>query len=260
MRYKMKDVTILIPVRIDSYFRLENLCSVVKYLTTNYLTNIYVVESAEYNNNILKTILPKQIKYMFKKDNDPVFFRTQIINNVVGEIHTKYVSIWDADVLFPVRQILRAIELLRSDKCDFVYPYDGSFMDTTQIVRQIYLEYGDVNILEELSNMMSAPYGIGMKGGAFIANTQKYKEAGMENLKFYGWGPEDWERYERWKNLNYRIEIVTGKLFHLSHPRDMNGTHNSYQQKIYSFYEKDITSFSSKEEIVKRMNLQNYSI
>ena len=184
MRYKMKDVTILIPVRIDSYFRLENLCSVVKYLTTNYLTNIYVVESAAYNNNILKTILPKQIKYMFKKDNDPVFFRTQIINNVVGEIHTKYVSIWDADVLFPVRQIIRAIELLRSDKCDFVYPYDGSFMDTTQIVRQIYLEYGDVNILEELSNMMSAPYGIGMKGGAFIANTQKYKEAGMENLKF----------------------------------------------------------------------------
>lgn len=55
---------------------------------------------------------------------------------------------------------------------------------------------------------MLSPYGNGMRGGAFLAKTVQYKNAGMENLNFYGWGPEDWERYERWMNLGYKVGNV----------------------------------------------------
>ena len=117
----------------------------------------------------------------------------------------------------------------------------------------MYMENGNLAMLGELQDMMSTPYGDDMRGGAFIAKTQSYREAGMENLQFYGWGPEDWERYERWLALGYMVKDVKGCLFHLSHPRDINGKNNSSQQRIFSFYQKDITVFSSAEEIKKRM-------
>ena len=92
---------------------------------------------------------------------------------------------------------------------------------------------------------MSLPYGTDMRGGAFLANREAYIKAGMENENFYGWGPEDWERIERWKNLGYRIKTIDGVLFHLTHPRDMNGKHNSEGQRKITTQEKDKICFSS---------------
>ena len=77
----------------------------------------------------------------------------------------------------------------------------------------------------------------------------------MENLNFYGWGPEDWERIERWKALGYRLKNITGNLYHLSHPLDINGRHNSDAQRRVSVFQKDITCFSSATEIKQRLNL-----
>lgn len=79
----------------------------------------------------------------------------------------------------------------------------------------------------------------------------------MENENFYGWGPEDWERIERWKNLGYRIKTIDGVLFHLIHPRDMNGKHNSEGQRKITTQEKDKICFSSAEEIRQHLNLEN---
>ena len=55
------------------------------------------------------------------------------------------------------------------------------------------------------------------------------------------------------KNLRYRMKTIEGDIFHLSHPRDMNGMHNSEQQRIVSSYEKDVTALSSIEEMNARL-------
>lgn len=248
----MKDLTVLIPVRIESIIRLENILAVIKYLTSNFDLEICILEASKYNNMVLKNLLPAEIKYTFVKDNDPIFYRTKYINILVQSVRTPLLAIWDADVVFPPHQIEEAVEILRTDNYDIVFPYDGIFWDTSRNIRQMFIETGDIGMLIELKDMMTSLYGAGMKGGAFIANTEKYIKAGMENLKFYGWGPEDWERYERWKNLKYKMKTIKGDIFHLSHPRDMNGTHNSEQQRIISFYEKDVTALSSIDEISKR--------
>jgi len=255
MRHELKDLTILIPVRIESIIRLENLQAVIKYLTKYFDVNIYVLEASVYNNGILKSILPQQIKYKYIKDLDPVFYRTKYINMMASCVQTKYLAIWDADVVFPINQVLEALELLRSGIYSFSFPYDGRFLDTSQIIREIFIEYEDIELLQSLHNYMTLPYGNNMKGGAFFANTEKYRESGLENLRFYGWGPEDWERHERWLNFGHTMKSVKGVLFHLSHPRDMNGMHNSVQQKSYTFYEKDLTRYSSKEELKSRFKL-----
>lgn len=120
----------------------------------------------------------------------------------------------------------------------------------------MFIESGDVDMLWNLRGFMHAPYGTDMRGGAFLANREAYIKAGMENENFYGWGPEDWERIERWKNLGYRIKTIDGVLFHLTHPRDMNGKHNSEGQRKITTQEKDKICFSSAEEIRQHLNLK----
>lgn len=253
MKYDMDDLTVLMPVRIESIIRLENLLAVIRYLTDNFNVRIAVLEASQHNNKILQRLIPEEVRYTFVKDTDPVFYRTKYINSLTLSAYTPYIAVWDADVVFPPQQINQSVELLRTGEYDVIFPYDGMFWDTSKDIRQMFIETGDIEMLTELKEMMSSLYGPGMKGGAFIVNRGKYINAGMENLRFYGWGPEDWERYERWKNIGLRMKTIKGNLYHLSHPRDMNGTHNSEQQRIISFYEKDMTAFSSAEEIRKRM-------
>ncbi|GHU62635.1 hypothetical protein FACS1894123_03930 [Bacteroidia bacterium] len=96
---------------------------------------------------------------------------------------------------------------------------------------------------------MSLIYGDQHKGGAFIANTEKYKQTGMENEHFYGWGPEDYERYERWINLNYKVYNAPGCMYHLSHPRDINGKFSSQRQSELTNAERTKSKNSSYDEL-----------
>ena len=76
-----------------------------------------------------------------------------------------------------------------------------------------------MNILEEHTAFMQSLYAPNPVGGVFFANRQSYIESGLENESFYGWGLEDGERYNRWKNLDYKVSRVRGDAFHLTHPR-----------------------------------------
>ena len=98
------------------------------------------------------------------------------------------------------------------------------------LARALYFKRKNIKVLHQNQRRMSLIYGQNHKGGAFIANTEKYKQTGMENEKFYGWGPEDYERYDRWINLGFRIYHAPGCMYHLSHPRDINGRFNSQRQ------------------------------
>ena len=101
---------------------------------------------------------------------------------------------------------------------------------------------------------MSLIYGDDHAGGAFIVDTEKYKQTGMENENFYGWGWEDYERYDRWINLGLNIYRAPGCMYHLSHPRDMNGNFTSQRQKDISRAEHIKTWKSSYDELIEKYN------
>ena len=58
---ELTDVTFLIPVRIDSIVRLENLLEVVNYILNFFNTRVFVLEADSYDNNILRSLLPKEV-------------------------------------------------------------------------------------------------------------------------------------------------------------------------------------------------------
>lgn len=236
----LQDVTFLIPIRLDSVIRIENLLISIKNLTRHFNTNIIVLEASSYCNGILKRMLPSYVRYLFVEDHDPIFYRTHYLNVMTQICESNIVAIWDADVILPSVQIEEAVNLLRAQKCDVALPYDGRFFDISKTIREIFVKQMNVDFLIRNSDKMYYLYGEYVSGGAIFVDREKYIEAGLENEKFYGWGPEDQERMERWANFNYRIMRVNGGLFHLTHPRDLNGTFNSDLQRrcsCYSLYE-----------------------
>jgi len=229
----IRDNTFLIPIRTDSIVRIENILLVTQFLIAHFDTNIRVLECALHNNGLLEKLLDKAIQYDFLEDNDPILFRTKYINQMVREAETPFVAIWDTDVIISVDQIINAVELLRNGKADFVYPYEKQFLDTTPIIRKMFLHEGNIEILEQNTKKMKKMYLPNPLGGAFLANAKSYKESGLENEDFYGWGGEDGERYYRWENLGYKVKQISGPLFHLSHPRGINSVFHNVDQNFF---------------------------
>lgn len=249
MKNDLTDMTFLIPLRIDSIVRLENMLMSIRFLLRNFDTNITVLQVAAYENGIVPLLLDKKIKYRFIEDYDMVFYRTKYLNIMTRDADTKYVGIWDTDVVIPKEQIADAVQKLRQGY-DIAYPYDGHFYDTTSIIREQFLKSGNIKLLKINQSKMGLIYGPQMKGGAMFVNREAYIAAGMENEKFYGWGPEDFERYERWKILDYSIYQAEGSLYHLTHSRGSNSSFRSKGQMKDSNKERFLTEMSSKEDII----------
>lgn len=248
MKFNTKDFTFLIPIRIDSIVRVENLLLSIRYLLQYFDTNIMVLEASNYNNGILQKLLDKRVQYQFVEDKDPIFYRTKYINIMTQKSTTPFIGIWDADVIIPKDQIQDSIQKLR-DGYEIAYPFDGHFYDTTDIIREFYLKTRQINILIKNKDKMVLIYGNQMKGGAIFVNKEAYMQAGMENEKYYGWGAEDWDRFRRFNIFNYKIHCSTGCLFHLTHPRGINSADRSFDHKMNFTQQLFLTTSSTKEDI-----------
>ena len=246
-RFNLKDVTIVIPIRIDSVERIENLLAVTNHINHNYLTTICVLEAACYDNHILSRILPRNVIYTFVEDYDPIFHRTRYINEMCTNVCTPFIAIWDADIIIPRKQVIDAVEQLRADVCDLAYPYSGKFFDTGAIIRNYYINHPTVSFLEKNYPLMNILYGERCVGGCFIVRKEKYLQCGGENEEFYGWGYEDYERIIRLERLGMRLHRSEGHLYHLSHPRNINGTHSNYFQRERSKYIADCVTHKTEE-------------
>jgi len=253
MKFDLKDTTFIIPVRIDSMIRLENLLLTVDNLESNFNTNIIVIEASYYNNGLLKKLLSNNITCLFVEDKDPIFHRTKHLNTVSQEVNTDITGIWDADIILECYQIIEAVQQLRNKNCDVAYPYDGLFLDTSEIIRNHYLLNRDIYFLKKNTLKMNLMYSSVKEGnsvgGAFLISTEKYKLSGLENEAFYGWGVEDGERFQRWTIMNFSFFRSQGALFHLSHPRDINGKMRSEAYSLKALDEVNIIINSTKEEL-----------
>jgi predicted glycosyltransferase involved in capsule biosynthesis len=229
-KVKIKDTTFLIPVRIDSVTRLENILLIINFLLSHFDTSIYILEAAPYNNQLLDKLLPANVSHTFIEDQDPVFHRTKYINHMVRACSTPYLSVWDADVLVSPRQIITSLAQLRENRADFVYPYDKHFLDTTPILRELYIQSQDFELLKKHVGKMTRMNLKESVGGAFLATKKAYIKTGIENEFFYGWGPEDIDRINRWKILGYAYKRIQGPLFHLTHERGQNSSFHSSKQ------------------------------
>lgn len=259
MKVNLLDTTFIIPIRIDSIIRLENLLMSLELILQHFQTQILIIESSPYPNQIIPSLIQDpSVNYIYYQDKDPVFYKTKLLNYLTSQVKTTIIGVWDADVLILPLQIKEAILQLSLNTCDIAYPYDGECLDTSDILREYYWRHRNLSFLQKHRNKMNPLYAIegeiGAVGGAFFAKTEKYVEAGMENENFYGWGLEDGERHYRWLEFGYRIYRSKGCMFHLSHPRDINGAFRSKEHNQKAIHDMNIVVDYSYNELIGKFH------
>jgi GT2 family glycosyltransferase len=217
----LTDITFLIPVRIDSDQRNNNLSILLNLLNRDFETNVIVLEADKKQLYVPPKEI-KNLKYFFIHDEDEIFYRTRYINQMIAMSSTPYIAVWDTDAIAAPGQIADAVTALRNQVAVMAFPFDGRFYEVSGTLYNLFCITLKFEALLNNLNLMPLRYGYNMVGGAFMVNREKYITAGMENEIFYGWGDEDNERVKRMEVLGLPIYRAQGPLFHLWHQRGQN--------------------------------------
>lgn len=191
-KFDARDVTFMIPYKYDNEDRKENLELCEKYIRQYFNTNIDVYQASE-----------------------SVFHRTKYLNTMAKLCNESIVINQDCDVLIPPIQLIESIIKVRNG-IDVCYPYDGRFAGLNRYLWYYKLlnnlDLGICNNYELKGNDKFNTYG-----GCIIFNREAFIKGGMENENFISWGAEDYERYERFTKLEFKVKRIKGLLFHVNH-------------------------------------------
>ena len=255
MRHNLKDFNFLILIRLDSIQRLENILAITHSLCMHFDTNITVLEVAYHYNGILKSLLNKKINYQFIEDKDPVFYKTRYINLLLKDVQTPFLSIWDADIVVDKQNIIAVTSKLQNGLADVALPYNGTCFEVPEIIRNLYLKNKNIKYLQRNKSKMNFLHNKTLVGGAVFIRKDKFIMSGMDNEIHYGWGNDDFDRFERFKILGFEIFRTDNPLFHLFHPREANSYYVGLFHTEISTGELATTMNSSKNEVLaKRCN------
>lgn len=215
-----REVTFVIPLRIDSLEREMNLDTLLTFLSERKKTSVLILEADVNPHYRMKSSYPN-VSYRFVRDEDPIFHRTRYLNELLREAQTPVVGIWDTDVIVSEEQIGAAIREIQKGKAVLSFPYDGRFGYYSPDDSSSFRENRSVSFLKACM-CKHVYFTSNAVGGAFLVNKAVYLSAGGENEHFYAWGVEDLERVKRMEILDLPVYRAKGPLFHLYHPQSGN--------------------------------------
>lgn len=221
-RLDLTDTTFMIPVKIDSEDRILNLNIVTMYLRTYFDTNIIIAEQGAHSR--IPDLIGQTLynTYIFCKDPTEGFHKSLLINSMIKQSTTPIVVMHDSDVLCYVDQYVEAVNLLRQNKVDFVYPFNGHVSNIKKNFIPQILDTMRIDFLQQKTSNTKdlAP------GGCVMYNRSKFIQAGMMNEHFVSYGPEDAEQLLRQMRLGYKFTRTSRILFHLDHVKTNHSTDN----------------------------------
>ena len=224
----MKDLTFIIPTRIETEDRLRNIISSVSYLLKHLPAKVIVKEVAPQSTFKFRAI-PEIKKYadisnlthLYENSVAPLFCKSKVLNDLIVAADTKFVANYDADCILPLTSYHQAYALLAGDKADVVYPYGcGIYQWKAEYNMQVYQEFVstlDYRVLDKRKSLSNSTIG-----WTQFVNRQKYIDSYMMNENFISWGCEDDEFYFRMSTLGNRIARVEDYVYHLEHSRTDN--------------------------------------
>ncbi|HLR38036.1 MAG TPA: galactosyltransferase-related protein [Chitinophagaceae bacterium] len=246
----LRDVTFLIPIRIDSESRLENLYIVTQYIYKFFRTSVLIGES-DSSSKIDPLLLPPNCKLFYRKDNNRLLHRTMLNNYLIKKAQSSIIVIHDTDVVLPLDQIIQATNLIRDTNTAMVSPYSGELFNVDNLFKVMFGKLLDPLFFTLNRNKFYVSAKRAWGGSTFLSKTM-YRNAGLENENISSWGPEDVERTKRLMRLDYKVKRVDGPLFHLPHERKENSGYED--QEIYFRLMEEYLSICNME----KNDLENY--
>lgn len=222
-RVHLPDLTIILTCRIDSYLRHQNALTAIRFYQKYTDAKIMLLEADDSSKigDEIHDYFP-EVEYIFIEDHNPIFHRTHYINLEMIRASTKNTANIDVDAIVPPAQLVAANSVLLNGNDVMVLPYDGRFVCQSACRSDLFRHKVDIRIFEEIPGNSQLMYGYISVGGAYLVNVERYKQCGLENEYFIGWGPEDYERFIRLDILGHKPIQIPGVIYHLEHPRGIN--------------------------------------
>jgi hypothetical protein len=224
----LRDVTFIIPIRIESLDRQTNALLTLNYLCKHLNTNIIILEHDVTPkmplilNSVQRGEITINYHFLENKNGNEIFHRTKFLNIMLNMVNTPVVVNYDVDILFDATTYLKCKNFIMGGQ-DLVYPY---FWGNSQY--QVY--YSGRNKISSFSydlkclNANDVNLTRSEFGHCQFFNTKSYIEGGMENEKFISYAPEDQERGYRFKQLGYNVMWSDDYVYHLEHTRGINSS------------------------------------
>lgn len=235
----LRDTAFIVPVRIDSPDRLRNLDLVLTWLDRHFEGHGTLVLEHGRAAEAESTVRERGAEHVFLR-SDGCFHKSHVFNLGLAIADRPYVLLYDCDVLVPPRAIESAIEMLRRDEADYVYPYngvmlevrcdddapgailDGAFLTSTIVARGEVAEAlpGGATCLNGTETEPST-------GGALACKRRTLLLQGGFNPNIVSYGCEDTELETRVRKLGARIARLPGfNCFHIRHRRGPDSRYN----------------------------------
>lgn len=267
MKIDLSEATFIIPIRIESQDRLRNVITTTAFLLENFDTNILIKE-VDSESIFQRDVLPVledilecdvHVRHIFEKNNESLFHRQKVLNEMVVESNTKIVVNYDCDVLLPLDSYHEAYQSVLHHTHDLIYPYGkGMYQKQVKATDEIvsnFLETSDYQYLDDASDLHTSDFG-----WVQFFNRQVYIDGGMENENFKAYAPEDKERFYRFTTLGYNVGRINDYVYHLEHGRGENSWFsNPYMisnmkewEKIQSMNRKQLLEYYSQQEYLKK--------
>lgn len=255
----LQDLTIMIPVKIESNDRYNNLRTVLSYLDHHFKTNVSIIEAGQRRfTDFLTSFNNLNICYEFVKTDDGAFHRTKYLNEMICHSKTPIISNYDCDVLLPVSSYIVVVDKLLNENIDFIYPYKKGVGQK----RLFYSEYEKDPVKKERMSRFLSDLDLSLFdndintdlynsfcGHSLFAKRSSYISAFMENENFISYGPEDQERLYRFEKLGYTVEWYNDYVYHLEHLRTEDSwITNRYFKHNCDLFEK--VKSMSRQEII----------
>ena len=127
----MKDLTFLLPCRIESEDRLKNVITSTTYLLKNFPEAKVILKEVDTRSHFKFRALPviqkyvntNQLTHIFEESDEKFFHKTRILNDLLVASQTPIVYNHDVDVVLPVESYKLAYDAISSGQSDAIYPF-----------------------------------------------------------------------------------------------------------------------------------------
>jgi len=257
-----KDISIIVPIRIDTKERGENLNIIWNFYKENCenVDFIFVENDCKIKSNLYIPI--NNIHYFIENTN--VFNKCKTFNTGGKLSKRKYVCFLDVDIIINPQQIINAKNKIIENKMDLMIPYNGIAFYLTKESKDKFMIYKNYDYLVSIfpekfhTNYQNKNLLIANNqsvGGCIIMSNDFFYKINGFNPNILIWGYDDNEIISRSQKLDYKVGRINGRhdvLWHLPHEDK-----NSKPKEQHPFYEQNHQIVSMVESSTKEQ-LQEY--
>lgn len=240
-RYEFPDVTVVIPYREDTSDRRRNLEYVLRFFQRYCNWNQVLIVEQACRPTTLELADGNDFITHVACRSDAVFHKSRLLNLGIAYSESKFVLVYDADVLFDPDAFREALRLLRAAQFDFVFPYNHAMLQ----IKQETLERGidlDADFVASLpvcrpgerpddprcERLYGEP-GDPCAGGALMFNRRVMLLHGGYNENIISYSCEDVELLSRLQILGAKLACLDNYCcYHLPHRRGEDSRYNNF--------------------------------